>query len=156
MVRLAEQKDLPQVLELLKEFHAESLNAFSLFCDDNIAMEVMKKLYPTSFVLELEGKIVGMLAGQIAVFPLNNERIYHEWAWYVTKKYRLHGVSLYHKLEDYCKEEGINKIVMITLGENANKVEKFYRRLGFRFLEKHFIKELGGQDGKKRESNTIV
>lgn len=147
MVRLAEERDIEPVLGLLKEFHTESLNKYNLFCDDTIARQTLKVLYPTSFVLELEGKTVGVLAGQVATFPLNNELIYHEWVWFVNKKYRLHGISLYHKLEEYCKEKDIKKIIMITLANNADKLEKFYKRLGFTFLEKHFIKELGGQDG---------
>jgi len=142
MVRPAEERDIEPTLELLKDFHSESLNKYSLFCDDTTARATMKSLYPTSFILQLEGKVVGVLGGTVAVYPLNNEKIYHEWVWYVNKKYRLHGIILYHKLEDYFKEKDIKKIVMITLANNADKLEKFYRRLGFTFLEKHFIKEV--------------
>ena len=142
MVRLAQKKDLPEVLTLLKEFHSESLDKYNLFCNDETAKITMKLLYRTSFVLVIDNKIVGVLGGIIATYPLNNELIYHEWIWFVNKKHRLHGIGLYRKLEEYCREQNIKKIVMVTLADNSIKLEKFYRRLGFTFLEKHYIKEL--------------
>lgn len=111
----------------------------------------MEKLIDTSFVLEMEGKIVGVLGGMIANYPLNGELIYQELAWYVNKKYRLHGIRLFKVLEQFCHEKGIKKIgVTLMANSKAEKLEKFYERLGFTYLEKHYIKNLGGLDAKGR------
>ncbi len=145
MVRLAKIEDIEPVLLLLKDFHKESLSKYNVFCDDNVARVFMQKCVETSFVLEMEGKVVGILGGMITHYPLNDEKMYYEMVWYVDPKYRLHGVSLFHKLEDYCKEQGIKKIGMALMANSkATKLEKFYKRLGFELLEKHYIKSVGG------------
>jgi len=145
IVRLAQEKDLEQILQLIKEFHSESLNAYNILYDDDIAKIAMAKLLGTSFILELDEKIVGVLGGMIVNYPGNNIPVYQEWIWYVNKEYRLHGVSLYNHLENYCKENNIKKIVMVSMANSkATKLEKFYHRLGFELLEKHYIKNLGG------------
>jgi GNAT superfamily N-acetyltransferase len=145
MVRPAKIEDKPAVLELLKDFHKESMDKYNILCDDKIANDFMDKCVDTSFVLEIENKIVGILGGMITNYPLNNEKMYYEWVWYVDPKYRLHGVSLFHYLEDYCKDKGIKKIGMALMANSkAEKLEKFYKRLGFELLEKHFIKHIGG------------
>jgi GNAT superfamily N-acetyltransferase len=144
LVRKAELKDIEPVLLLIKEFHNESMNAYNVLCDEKIARAVMGNLLDTSFILEIEGKVVGVLGGLITNYPLNNKPIYSEWVWYVDPKYRLHGVSLYRKVEEYCKEKGIKQIGMALMANSkADKLEQFYFSLGFELLEKHYIKNLG-------------
>ena len=98
MVRKAELKDIEPVLLLIKEFHKESIDKFNILCDENIARQAMTKFVDTSFVLELDNKIVGVFGGMLTNYPLNDSTVYAEWIWYVLPKYRLHGVSLYHKV----------------------------------------------------------
>jgi len=143
IIRRAEYKDIEPALELIKDFHKESMNAYNVLCDEKIAREVMTKFVDTSFVLEIEGKIVGLLGGLIVNYPLNNKPMYSEWVWYVAPKYRRYGVKMYKKLEEYCKERSITQIGMALMANSkAEKLEKFYLRLGFTLLEKHFIKEI--------------
>jgi len=143
MVRPAKFEDTDIVLLLLKDFHKESMDKYGIFCDDDVAKTFMEKCWQTSFVLEIENKVVGVLGGMITHYPLNNEQMYYELVWYVDPKYRLHGVSLFHYLENYCKEKGIKKIGMALMANSkAAKLEKFYIRLGFELLEKHYIKSL--------------
>jgi GNAT superfamily N-acetyltransferase len=143
LVRRAEFKDIEPVLVLLKEFHAESMDKYNVLCDEDVARTALTKFVDTSFVLELDNKVVGVLAGMITMYPLNNKPMYSEVVWYVTPKHRLHGVSLYTKLEEFCEERGIKQIGMALMANSkAEKLERFYLRLGFQLLEKHYIKTL--------------
>ena len=143
MIRRAEYKDIEPALELIKEFQAVSINKFNVLCNPETARLVMTNFVNTSFVLEIEGKIVGLLGGIILNYPLNNKPMYSEWIWYVTPKYRKYGVKMYKKLEEYCKEQGITQIGMALMANSlADKLEKFYLKLGFELLEKHYIKEI--------------
>ena len=145
IVRQATIKDLPGILELLREFHKESLDAFGFSVDEAVTTILINKFYITSFVLETEGKIVGVLGGQVVTYPLNNELLYQEMVWFVNKKYRMHGIRLFKKLEEYCHANGIKKIgIALMVNSKADKLEKFYERMGFEYLEKHFIKSLNG------------
>ena len=144
MVRKAEAKDTEEVLGLIKEFHKESINAYDVLCDDTIARQVIGKFLDTSFVLELDNKVVGVFGGMITNYPLNNKRVYLEWIWYVLPKYRLHGIGLYNKVIEYCKENDVEQIIMVLMANlKTDKLDKFYKRLGFELLEKHYIKNLG-------------
>ena len=145
-VRLATIEDIPQVLELLKEFHAETLDAYKLHINEEITNLLMQKCYTTSLVLEIDNKIVGVLGGIVTTYPLDNELLYQELVWFVNKKYRLHGISLFKKLEEYCYQNNIKKIgITLMANSKADKLEKFYESMGFEYLEKHFIKNLNGK-----------
>ena len=142
-VRAVEEKDFEGVLQLLKEFQKESLDLYNLFCDEKIALSIMQKFLGYSFVLDDNGVIGGVIAGTIINYPLNNEKIYHEQIWYVNKTYRKYGIKLYLKLEQYCKQNNIKKIIMVSMANSkTQKLEEFYKRLGYTLLEQHFIKNL--------------
>ena len=149
VVRLGTEKDFNQVMELLKEFHAESLDKYGILMNDGIAMCAMQRFLGTSFVLEIDGHIVGVLGGTVVTYPLNDELMYQEWVWFVSRRNRLHGIRLYFKLVEYCKEHNIKKILMVHMGNSkADKLERFYTKLGFELLEKHYVKDLGGVNAK--------
>lgn len=144
-VRLAEEKDFESCLELIKEFHAESLDAYNLLYNDECALLILPKFIGSSFVLEVDDKIVGILAGMVVNYPVNGEKIFQEYMWFVNKHYRKYGINLYRHLEEYCRENNIKKIIMVHMANlKAQKLEQFYNRLGFELLEKHYIKNLGG------------
>lgn len=143
IIRRAEFKDIESALLLIKDFHKESMNAYNVLCDEKIARDVMTKFVDTSFVVEVEEKIVGLLGGLIVNYPLNNKPMYSEFIWYVTPKYRKYGVRMYKKLEEYCRERGLTQVGMALMANSkADKLEKFYLKLGFELLEKHYIKTL--------------
>ncbi len=145
LVRLGTQEDFDSVDILLKEFHAESLTDYNILYNEKIMRLLMDKFLGSSFVLEDNGKIVGVLGGLITVYPLNNEKMYQEFVWFVSKKYRWHGARLYFRMITYCKENGIHKVLMGNLGNNnCERFDKFYEKMGFKLLEKHYLKDLGG------------
>ena len=145
-VRPVEEKDFDSALKLLKEFQAESLDAYNLLCNDKIALSIMPKFIGSSFVLETDNAIVGVIAGIIVTYPLNDEKIYHEQIWYVNKTYRKYGIKLYLKPEQYCKKNNIKKIIMVSMANSkTQKLEEFYKRLGYKLLESHYIKNLNGR-----------
>jgi len=145
MIRFATQEDIPKVLELLKEFHAESLDAYKLYLNEQVTTLLMEKFYATSLVLDIQGKIVGVLGGMVTTYPLNQELIYQELVWFVSKRYRMYGISLFNSLEDYCRKNNIKKIgVALMANSKADKLERFYQLMGYEYLEKHFIKNLAG------------
>lgn len=145
IVRPVEEKDFDAILKLIREFQSESLDAYNLLCNDRIALSIMSKFLGNSFALEADGRIVGVIAGLIVTYPLNDEKIFHEHIWYVNEGYRRYGIKLYRRLEDHCRENGIKKIIMVCMANSkADKLEEFYKRLGYELLESHYIKTIGG------------
>ncbi len=141
MIRKARVDDIINCLELLKEFQRESLGEYGFEVDIEQAQELVRQYVETSFIVELGGKIVGLLAGFITIFPLDNSRIFHEIAWYVSKPHRMTGVKLLKYVEDYCRKENIQHIVMVHMANlKSKKLGDFYTRMGYRALETHYIK----------------
>lgn len=145
LTRLCTKEDALQALALVKEFYEEAINDFGVYFNQDIAMQTATQFIDTTFILEDNNKIVGLLSGTIVHLPLSNEKVYHEAIWFVKKAYRVGGIKLYKALEKYCKEQGINKIIMVSMSNSKeDKLGKFYHRLGFELLEKHYIKNVGG------------
>lgn len=144
-IRLTTVDDIPQVAELIEEFHAETINAFGLFSSESKIREISAQLMGSSFVLLDEEKIVGAMVGFVTTYAASPQRIYQEIMWYVPKEYRKHGVKLLDHLEQWCKDQGIDFIVMANLGENRSEIfRRFYLRRGYRVAETHYVRKISG------------
>lgn len=103
----------------------------------------MPELVPSSLVLEIGNKIVGVIAGKIVNHIVNKEPLFQEVIWYVSKEHRRYGIKLYRGLEEYCHDNSIHQIVMVNMGNLKNSsFEKFYKSEGYELLETQYIKTL--------------
>ena len=142
-IRQTTQADLPAILELIHEFHDETLNAFGVVCIDSVANELMPKMVDTSLILVNEDKIVGVIAGLVTSHVVSKEPLMQEIIWYVSKKHRRQGINLYRAFEHMSLKRGMKHIVMVNMGNFKNDVfKKFYESEGFDLLETQYIKKL--------------
>ena len=142
-IRKTHIDDLPEILELIKEFHAESLNDFGVFFDEGVVKDVMPKLIETSLVSLIDNKINGVVAGFITSHIISKESLMQEVIWFVSKKTRRSGIKLYKAFEKMCKDMKIKHIVMVNMGKTRNEVfERFYKSQGYELLEVQYIKSL--------------
>ena len=139
-IRLGQKDDFDGVLELIKEFQKESINAYDLLCDDKIAKALMPEFLETSLVMYDNALIIGVLAGRIMEYPLNHEKVFQEVLWFVRKDYRIHSSRFLEALEEQCRKWGLRKLVMSYFGQL--ELDRFYKAKGYRFLEAHYIKSL--------------
>ena len=143
IVRPVIMNDLPAILDLLHEFHEETLDDFGMFCNDDITKELMPKLVPTSLALIQEDKVVGILSGIITNYVLSDRKCFQELVWYVSKKHRRYGIKLYRALDQFSKSLGAKYVIMANMGEERDEsFHKFYLKEGFRHLETQYIKNL--------------
>ena len=142
-VRMAKESDIEGVLKLIHEFQKEGMDEFGLYCDDTKARAVICSNIEHSIILEADGNIIGCIGGKIGQGMVSTDKVYEEMIWYVTKAYRSHGVMLLRALEKMCKEWGVNKILMVHVGNlKAEQMREFYLRQGYKFLESHYLKEI--------------
>lgn len=143
LVRQAIDSDLEPVMDLIKEFQAESVDDFGLYCDENYARKAILAYRDTAFILEVNGQIRGVLGGVVTNYPLNQDKVFQEFMWYVSRPYRKYGLILLKRVEQWCQEQGINKIIMAHLGDHiGTKLESLYIKLGYKHLECHYIKNV--------------
>ena len=91
------------------------------------------------------GDLVGGLGCIKAPDLHSGDMIAIETFWYVLPQCRnkMLGMELLFTFEQWAKEEGCTKVAMIHLADSApESLEKLYLTMGYRLLEKHYIKEV--------------
>lgn len=139
-IRKAELKDLEAVRELAKQMYDDSLNEFGINYNDTMFESIVPALINTTFVMELDDKLVGVLAGHIVNGLATNELTFQESFWYVEAKHRGHGLKLLTFVENYCRVSNIKFFIIAHMGNRETRLERIYKRKGFNLLESHYIK----------------
>lgn len=133
------------IARLVKEFQAESLDEYGLtFNDEALASTVEDiKSQNTGFMLIVNDRCEGLLAGKEVKAPASDERIWHEVIWFVSRPYRKYGIKLLNAAKAILKAEGYSKIVMVYMhNSKSDKLYRLYTRLGYAPMETNFIGRL--------------
>jgi len=145
MIRQATSDDAEAVKPLISMFYNEILgdlgaNHSDEYVDRCVA-NIDNSIY---FISESNGRITGVIGGVLVDSFFDSKKIFQEIIWYVDKKERITvGMRLFDKLEEYCKNIGVKKMVMARMhSEQGGKIENFYLRHGYNPVETHYLKEL--------------
>ena len=142
-IRLCEKTDFASIKKLLKEFHEEALKEYGLKCEEGLMENAIKENFANALVLIVDDEVVGVIAGKIVDYPLQTQQIFQEMIFYIQKKSRGYGRQLLSAMENWCREKNIGQIVMVLMGNsNANTMDKWYTRCGYKKLEVQYIKNL--------------
>lgn len=145
IIRQAVLDDIPKFSGLIEAFGKESLNEYGFKIEIETWNKTAEKVINSSFVVDINGDIVGIIALVVYQSPLGGECIAQEIIWYIKKEQRRYGVKLLRFVENWCLEQGIKKIIMIQMANlMMKKLGKFYQACGYHPLENHYIKMLGG------------
>ena len=135
------------VVEIVDNFHREALSAY----DGDLDKEVLKQTVVSignsapenAFLLIVDDKCQGILAGVEIASLLNKKRIYQELLWYMNEPFRSHGVRLLKYVQKTLKQMGFDTIIMALMtNSKAEKIERLYKAMGYRPFEAHYIKAL--------------
>jgi len=135
------------VIQIMDNFYVEAIQAFDDSFDKNVLAETITKLKDSgtgnAFLLIIDDKCEGMLAGIEAPSMLNDKRVFQEIVWYVNKPFRKYGIRLLKKAQEMLKADGFDTMIMAVL-ESSKPVEikRLYERMGFMLFETHYIKAL--------------
>jgi len=139
--------DIPRVVPLVQEFWAEGFLPGALTPDHFI--QTCKNLMGNGSGLiiaaELDGEIIGAIGAIMCHSPNDGALMAHETFWFVTKKHRQGsaGKKLLDTLEEFAKERGATKVMMIRLtDEIGEKLDLVYKAHGYKPVEVHYIKDL--------------
>ena len=131
------------VIRLVREFFDESLSEYNQRFELDALYKTIEEYRQHSFLLIIDGKCEGIIAGKEVSTPFSNERVFHEIIWFVSKPHRMRGVFLLNQTMKTLKDLGFTQIIM-TLMHNSktDKLWDYYCRLTFIPFETHFIKNL--------------
>ena len=155
MIRKITAADRQGTFNLVKEFQEEALNKTSISIDENtmkqhINTAILKDI-PCVFVY-VKDRVIGLISGMIIPsFFHTNKTMAFELMWYVSKKFRggNTGNELLNAFEEYAIKNKAEYIVMVAPFYSGNERENnifeyLYKKKGYRKLETHYIKNLGG------------
>lgn len=132
-----------EIKELVKEFHDESLKEYETKLDMETITKQINIYKDTGYLLIQENRCVGLMAGMPVNSPVNNEKVYQEIMWYVKKADRKSGVFMLREIERILKASGYAYIIMALVhNSKAEKLHKFYTRMGYKPIETHFMRRL--------------
>ena len=145
-VRKAMRSDYQEIADMIDRCYELDLQpeALDIAFDKPASLAIMDHYLETSLVADVNGKIVGLLAGQVSKLPSSGEMVFQETLWLVAPEYRGRGISIFYELERMCISEGVQFIVAgHMVNEQGHRLSRLYQRMGFVPLEVHYIKKLG-------------
>lgn len=143
LIRKYVDSDYEDVVRLLLGFHETSMKDYGLSFELDNLIDAIKDDKNEITVLEIDSNVVGLLAGTLITYPLQNKKLFQEIVWYVEPKFRKYGPALLRFIESDCVRRNIGAIIMVLMGNSmAEKIDRFYERQGYALLEKHYIKDL--------------
>jgi len=143
---------LDDLAKLIEKFYQEALNDYGQTMDQMSLEHFEESLGSSSFVMLHDDKVIGIMAGQVVTQLMSQKLIYQEIVWYVDKEYRSRGTALMQHLETWCHENGIDQIVMALMcNSKADRLLAFYKRLGYRPMEMHLIKDIGDKSCQNQQ-----
>lgn len=148
LYRRAVQEDLPALLALSKEMHAETSFQTLSFSDSKTAAEIMSSTLDPKMlfvVAEEQGKIVGMICAYLDSPYFSDDLVVYDHVWYVGKETRgsMVGPRLLKYVTDWARLCGA-KAVFVTLGSDVSqdRVGKLVERLGYVRLGGYYRKDI--------------
>lgn len=142
--------DLPQIMRLAREMHAETSFRTLTFDEAKAATEVMSNIMnPDVFacVAEDRGQIVGIVSAFLSQPYFSQDIVAYDHIWYVGKEARgtFVGPRLLKLLAEWaglCRA----KAVFVTLGSDVSqeRVGKMVERLGYSRLGGYYRKDIDG------------
>lgn len=148
--RRAVPGDLPQIMSLAREMHAETSFSTLSFSDSKAATEVMSCIMnPNTFVCvaEDQGQVVGMIAAYLSQPYFSDDLVVYDHIWFVGKAGRgsLVGSRMLKHVAEWGRLCGA-KAVFVTLGSDVSqeRVGKLVEKLGYRRLGGYYRKDIDG------------
>jgi GNAT superfamily N-acetyltransferase len=147
MIRAAEPCDFPVIVEMGRNFHAQTAYQDIPYCADS-ALKWFEFMSGQGMLLvaETAGKVVGVAGGVISPCILNEAyQLGAELLWWVEPEYRKTsaGARLLAGLEQAARDAGAKRWSMIALeAVNPEAVGRMYLKSGYTPTERTFTKVL--------------
>lgn len=148
MIRIAKHSDLPRIIEMGRKFFSITLMSQSADFDDESFYKTFDYLDGENgvcLVLEKNSEVVGMSAAMAYPFYLNlNHKTGQELFWWVEEEFRhgSDGLRLMRELETWARSVGCETFNMMSIGENLERIEKIYSKMGYQSTERTYMKRL--------------
>lgn len=137
------EKYREDIAGLVQDFQDYSLTEYGLTFNSAVLSKTIDELKEQSFLLIVDGRCEGLLAGKEVKTPISTDRVWQEVIWYVSPDYRGVGVFMLQKAKKILKDEGFTSIAMVVMhNSKTKKLFRYYEGLGLKPTETHWIGRL--------------
>ena len=132
------------VVKLVENFHKEAFGEYDdLFDSDSLTETIKSADHSNVFLMIVDESCQGILHGACFKSPTSGKQIFQEIIWYVNEPFRRYGVRLLRETEKLLKLSGVSIMIMAVLeNSKTEKLKRFYKRLGFKLMETHYVRSL--------------
>lgn len=146
MIRHAIAKDIPAIMDMVREFYATTDYAkFAPFDEDTV--QALAELITFQHIMIVatddSDTPIGLLALMLSPFPYNRNILSCvEVAWWVKSEFRKSsfGVDMIRYADNIRKLRGATNFQLARLNTSPEGLDSVYESLGFTFSEKYFSK----------------
>lgn len=148
-VRAAVEADIPTLIELGAALHAESPRFRRYPYSPRKVAEMALAVIPGggALVAEIDGKIVGVMAGFVVEQWFSETKVASDLTFYILPEYRKKGraaLMLVRAFEQWAKSKGAVDVVPGASTQiDPDTTRSFYEKLGYVTSGYQFFKELG-------------
>lgn len=148
MIRDGVEADFARCVELGFNFHQHAYGKEGVaYCTDSCLQTLaMAKGFGLFVVAEFDGVVQGFCIGVRSPMMMNHAvTVGAEMAWWVEPEYRgtSAGLGLLKAIEERARDEGVELWSMVLLDSvEPEKIDKIYRRMGYKPAEKVYLKRL--------------
>lgn len=146
MLRLAEERDYPDVLRMLRSFHESSTYSGISFSEGKI-QEFWKYYLENNreiivILSEQGGRPRGLIVGMISRPPFSDEAVASELAWWMDPEFRRSKDSLllFDAYQDWAFRVGASMCHMALLASSPD-LSKRYEKNGYQKVETTFMRK---------------
>lgn len=139
MIRPAVETDKTQVIELARLF-IDGMISESMVFDEAAANAHFDLLFKVAKCLlyEIDGKVVGLIAGIVSAKYFCSGKSLQEIVWFVHPDHRTVGVRLLRAFEQLARDEGCDDVMLTHL--EGNDLSGIYEKLGYKRVQTTYLK----------------
>lgn len=144
-LRLAEERDLEEVVRMARMFHKSSPYASMAFSEERLIdffqIYLADKTKMIVILSEQDGKPRGMIVGMADSPHFSDEKAATELAWWMDEEYRRgrDSIDLMKAYEEWARRIGATVTQMALLSSSPD-VSKLYEKSGYSLTERTYVK----------------
>jgi hypothetical protein len=133
--------DIPAVFDFSSNKIKKMFELMGSECSDEQIRRAMFSLVDSSFVEYDDNGIVAILAGTANQMIVTGEAVWSEMFFFVASRAKMSVPRMITQVEMLLEARGFKSM---TLGVSVNslRIKKMYKKLGYSFIDAHYIKRL--------------
>jgi hypothetical protein len=150
VLRLATEEDLPKIYDLgFENYSDKALAAYNTIIDrEKVKAAVLSLVKSNTVYVAIQGmeekeEIIGVMIGTLTQTLFSNDLIYSSMFFFMDERFRKYAEGFIKQLEIELRKNKVSKLIIGNPElNNADKMERFYKIMGYKKLETHYMRDL--------------